>query len=271
MPKSERYTKGLETLRRIVGESGEKVVDDLNGICPELADYIVEFSFGDIYSRPGLEPSLKAIAAVAALTAMGTAKPQLKVHIQGALSSGCTVSEVKETIVQMAVYSGFPSALNGISALSETLAERKAKGIVDAAGLPPTEPAKKHDRSAVGVKELSMLDPRRADVLKRLYGEFAPEISRFILEFAYGDVHSRDNLTKKQRQTATIAALTALGNAEPQLKFHIKGGLNSGLSVDEVKEIILLMLVVAGFPAAINAMNLLKEIVEKRMKKKGRD
>ena len=71
---------------------------------------MIEFPFGDIYSRPGLDLRSREIAVVAALTAMGNAAPQLKVHIQGALNVGVSRTEIVETIMQMAVYAGFPAA-----------------------------------------------------------------------------------------------------------------------------------------------------------------
>ncbi len=117
-----RYERGLEKLREIDGEIGERIVDSLAGIAPDFARYLVEFPFGDIYSRPGLDLRSREIAVVAALTAMGNAAPQLKVHIQAALNVGVTREEVVETIMQMAVYAGFPAALNGLMAAKEVFA-----------------------------------------------------------------------------------------------------------------------------------------------------
>ncbi len=117
-----RYERGLEKLREIDGEIGERIVDSLAGIAPDFARYLVEFPFGDIYSRPGLDLRSREIAVVAALTAMGNAAPQLKVHIQAALNVGVTRDEIVETIMQMAVYAGFPAALNGLNAAKEVFA-----------------------------------------------------------------------------------------------------------------------------------------------------
>jgi 4-carboxymuconolactone decarboxylase len=118
-----RYERGLAKLREIDGEIGERVVESLAGIAPDFARYLVEFPFGDIYSRPGLDLRSREIAVVAALTAMGNATPQLKVHIQAALNVGVTREEVVETIMQMAVYAGFPAALNGLMAAKEVFAQ----------------------------------------------------------------------------------------------------------------------------------------------------
>jgi 4-carboxymuconolactone decarboxylase len=122
--KVDRYQQGLQKLAEIDGDAGERVIASLQEIAPDLARYIIEFPFGDIYSRPGLDLKSREIATIAALTALGNAQPQLKVHIHGALNVGCTREEVVEVLIQMAVYAGFPAALNGISAAKEVFADR---------------------------------------------------------------------------------------------------------------------------------------------------
>lgn len=119
MNKENRYERGLEKLREIDGEAGERVLDSLSDIAPDFARYLIEFPFGDIYCRPGLDLKSREIAVVAALTAMGNAAPQLKVHIQGAVNVGVSREEIVETIMQMAIYAGFPAALNGLTVAKE--------------------------------------------------------------------------------------------------------------------------------------------------------
>jgi 4-carboxymuconolactone decarboxylase len=119
-----RYDRGLQALRTIDGEAGEKVIAALAGIAPDFAPLLVSYAFGDIYSRPGLDLRMRQVATVAALTAMGTAAPQLKVHIGAALNVGLTRDEIIEVIVQMSVYAGFPAALNGLFAAKEVFAAR---------------------------------------------------------------------------------------------------------------------------------------------------
>lgn len=119
-----RYQRGLAKLKEIDGEAGERVVESLAGIAPDFARYLVEFPFGDIYSRPGLDLKSREIAVVAALTALGNADPQLKVHVHGALNVGASRTEIVETIMQMAVYAGFPAALNGLAVAREVFEQR---------------------------------------------------------------------------------------------------------------------------------------------------
>lgn len=122
----QRFDRGWEKLREVDGSAGEKVVAALADICPDLGRYIVEFGFGDVYSRPGLSLQQRELATVAALTALGNASPQLKVHIAAALHVGLTRQEIIETIVQMSLYAGFPAALNGMFAAKEVFAELDA-------------------------------------------------------------------------------------------------------------------------------------------------
>jgi 4-carboxymuconolactone decarboxylase len=124
MKNESRYERGLAKLREIDGKAGEHVLESLDGIAPDFARYLIEFPFGDIYCRPGLDLKSREIAVVAALTALGNAAPQLKVHIQGALNVGVTRTEIVETIMQMAVYAGFPAALNGLAAAKEVFAQQ---------------------------------------------------------------------------------------------------------------------------------------------------
>lgn len=119
-----RLERGKRALAEIDGETGQKVVAALADIAPDFATYLIEFPFGDIYSRPGLNPRDREIATIAALTAMGNAAPQLKVHIEAGLNVGLTRDEITEILMQMAVYAGFPAALNGLFAAKEVFAAR---------------------------------------------------------------------------------------------------------------------------------------------------
>jgi 4-carboxymuconolactone decarboxylase len=120
-----RFERGLERLKEIDGAAGERVLESLADICPDLGRYIVEFGFGDVYSRPGLDLKQREIATIAALTALGTATPQLKVHIAAGLNVGLSREEIVETIVQMSLYAGFPAALNGMFAAQEVFAQHE--------------------------------------------------------------------------------------------------------------------------------------------------
>ena len=132
---AQRYNAGLAMLRQVDGRGGDEVLECVRAISPDFARYLVEFPFGDIYSRPGLDLKSRELAVVAALTAMGNAAPQLRVHIAAALHVGCTREELLEVIMQMAVYAGFPAALNGLFAAKEIFdGQDRREGAAAAAG-----------------------------------------------------------------------------------------------------------------------------------------
>ncbi|ARP92858.1 carboxymuconolactone decarboxylase [Bordetella genomosp. 9] len=120
---SERYECGLKQLHAVDGEAGIRVIESLREAFPDVAAYVVEFAFGDIYSRPGLGLRERELAVVAALCALGNAAPQLKVHLHAALHVGCTPEEIVEVVMQMVIYAGFPAALNGLAAVREVFGE----------------------------------------------------------------------------------------------------------------------------------------------------
>lgn len=252
---SERFDRGLSKLKEIDGEAGEVVIESLSGIAPDLGNLIIEFSFGDIYSRDGTTLKQKEIAVVAALTAMGNAAPQLKVHINGALNVGCSIEELVEVIIQMSSYSGFPSSLNAINVLKEVIADRNTT-------FKPINDIKKENRFLIGKEWLSKLKKEQADILKDNLDDIAPDMVEYVVAYGYGDIYSRENLDIKLRQIATIAALVAMGTAEPQLNFHINAGLDVGLTKEEIIETIILMCVYAGFPAALNGIAVAKDVFE---------
>lgn len=118
-----RFERGKARLAEVDGAAGEEVVAPLG----DLGRYIVEFAFGDIYSRDGLSLRDRELATVSALTAMGGREPQLKVHVRAALNVGLTRDEIEETILQTVPYAGFPTAINAMNALKEVLGETGQK------------------------------------------------------------------------------------------------------------------------------------------------
>ena len=117
--KSQRFKDGWEKLKEVDGNAGENVIKSLKDIAPDFADLLIEFPFGDIYTRDKLDLKSREIATIAALTVIGNAAPQLEVHIHAGLNVGCSKEEIIEVIMQMSVYGGFPCALNGLFVAKE--------------------------------------------------------------------------------------------------------------------------------------------------------
>ena len=122
---NERLERGMEMLGRVDGEQGDKVMESLADIAPEFGRLMLEYGFGDIYSRPGLSLKGRELITIAALAAKGACEPQLKVHIHGALNVGWTREEIVEAFMQISVYAGFPAALNAIFAAKAVFGERE--------------------------------------------------------------------------------------------------------------------------------------------------
>ena len=123
----QRYIRGMERFREVDGKGGEKAVKDLEELVPEIQRYIVEYPFGDIYSRPGLDLRTRELAAIASLVSIGDCEPQLRVHIHAGLNVGATRGEIIEVILQMTVYTGFPRALNALYTAKDVFEKRALK------------------------------------------------------------------------------------------------------------------------------------------------
>lgn len=122
-PAEDRYARGIALLQEVDGPAGPRIVDSLADVAPDLGRFVVEYVFGDVYARTGLDLPTRELATVAMCTALGTAAPQLRVHIRGFLNVGGTRAEIVALITQLAGYAGFPAALNGIAAAREIFAE----------------------------------------------------------------------------------------------------------------------------------------------------
>ena len=119
---SDRFDRGVRQLEAVDRGQVRRIVAGLRDIAPDFARYLVEFPFGDIYARPGLDLRAREIAALAALTVLGTAPDQLKAHVQAARNVGVSREEIVEVIMQMVIYAGFPASLNALAVAREAFA-----------------------------------------------------------------------------------------------------------------------------------------------------
>lgn len=127
-----RFAAGKKVLDAIDGEAGQKVIDSLTDIAPELGHQIVAWGFGDIYARPDLQPAQRQLVTLGALTALGGCEAQLEVHIGAALNVGITPQEITETFLHASVYCGFPRALNAVAVARKVFTERDLMPIAPA-------------------------------------------------------------------------------------------------------------------------------------------
>jgi len=184
-----------------------------------------------------LSAGQRSIVAISALTAKGDLE-KLNKTVHSGLDVGLTVNEIKEVIVQLYAYCGFPRSLNGLNTLMAVLEERKKKGIKDNVGReasPITNTGSKYER---GKKNLETLTGRAETGPSTGYAAFSPEIDVFLKEHLFADIFERDVLSFKDREITTISALISLGGVEPQLKGHMGIGLNVGLTKSQLEQIL---------------------------------
>lgn len=253
------YQSGLDCLRRIEATDKPSIIDAMSEIAPDLARLAISFVYGEIYPRSHLILKDRQLVTVAALAALGNARPQLKFHIAGALNVGCSATEIIELMMHLVVYAGFPAGLNGVFAAKEVFQERGV--MFDPA--PQTSPAQ-DARFRRGWDALSRIDGHAGEQVISALNDLAPDLGRFIIEFGFGDIYTRPGMNLLQRELVTVGALTALGTATPQLKVHVHGLLNVGGTREQLVEAVIHVAAYAGFPAAINAMSAAKEVLDER-------
>lgn len=179
-----------------------------------------------------LDGKQQSIVTISAFTAKGDLAG-LQKSLHDGLDAGLTVNEIKEVIVQLYAYTGFPRSLNALQTFMDVLTERAGKGIHDPVGKEPSPlPAGKNRlQFGTGMQTKLVGQPVKGDVFR-----FAPVVDRFLKEHLFGDIFGRDNLDWKTRELATIAALAALGGAENQLRSHFGVGLYNGLTEAQLTE-----------------------------------
>ena len=217
-------------------------------------------------NNQNLTPKEQSIVAISALTAKGDI-PQLKTNLATGLDDGLTISEIKEELVQLYAYCGFPRSLNGINAFMAVLDERKAKGINDPEGR-EASPVNITDKYASGKKNLQTLTGIEETGPKKGANGFAPLIDTFLKEHLFADIFNRDILSYKQRELITISALATISGVEPQLQAHIGMGMNTGLTEEQLKEAFALIGNTIGSKEGESAAAILEKVVAARNEKK---
>lgn len=258
MPRQARED-GLRLLRTIENVEEPSIIAALRDVAPDLAELAISFAYGQVYPRDGLTLLQRQTATVAMLAAMGGLEPQLKFHMRGALNVGASVAQLVEVMIHLVVYAGFPTALNGVAALRSILTAQEL-----GAAAPEQHGAQQQSRYDAGLAALEAVDGSAGEKVISSLAAVAPDLGRFIIEFAFGDVYTRQGMDLHTRELVTVAALAAMGNARPQLKVHTHGFLNVGGSREQLVEVAIQTAPYAGFPRAINAVLAIQEVLEER-------
>jgi len=203
------------------------------------------------------------IIPIAAYAANGDLQ-QLKSALNEGLDAGLTITEIKEVIVHLYAYCGFPRSIRGLQTFMEVLDERKAKGITDEKGAdasPVNDDLTKYER---GKKNLEELIGRPLNGPQRGYAAFAPVIEIFLKEHLFADIFDRDVLTFAERELVTVSVLSSIGGVEPMLRSHLSICLNVGYTPEQLNEYVGIIKKRIGKKEAKDAQEVLDEVVKNR-------
>ena len=223
---------------------------------------IVNLSEAQTVKSEGLSARQKGIVPIAAFTASGDLQ-KLNTAFNEGLDAGLTVNEIKEVLIQMYAYAGFPRSLNGIAAFMGVLEERGKKGIKNEIGKEPSPLPANKSSIELGTENQTRLVGR--PVTGAIY-TFAPAIDQFLKGHLFGDIFGRDNLDFQSREIATIAALANMTGVNSQLQSHFNVGINVGLTEAQMRSLISVLEARVGKKEADNANEILSKVLSNRAK-----
>jgi alkylhydroperoxidase/carboxymuconolactone decarboxylase family protein YurZ len=210
-----------------------------------------------------LSAKQRSIIPIAALTANGE-MAKLRTALHDGLDAGLTVNEIKEILVRMYAYAGFPRSLNGITTFMAVMDERHAKGIKDEMGKEASPVPADLNKDAYGAKVRARLAGRDVIPPPSGYQLFTPVIDTFLKEHLFADIFARDTLDDQHRELATIAALASMTGTAGQLQFHLGAAMHTGLTDAQMKDFIAVLTSKVGTKEAESASEILAEVLRNR-------
>lgn len=220
-----------------------------------------------VNARTGTNQSLtaqqRAIVRIAAITGKGDLE-KLKTELNAGLEAGLTVNQIKEVIVHVYAYAGFPRSIRGLQTFMSVLDERKTKSINDVMGAeasPIEDERSKYDRGKAILEELTGVSETGP---KTGYSAFAPTIEIFLKEHLFADIFERDVLSYTERELATVSVLSSIGGVEPMLRSHLNLCLNVGLTPDQLQQLVDVIKKAVGRKEAQAAQKILDEILNSK-------
>ena len=203
-----------------------------------------------------LDKRLQSVVTISAFTAKGDLE-NLKSSLNAGLDSNLTINEIKELLIQLYAYTGFPRSLNAINTFMSVLETRKSQGIEDEIGTgPETLPVDK-SRFELGdeIQQTLIGAPAKAPAF-----EFVPTIDVFLKEHLFADIFCRGVLDFQTRELVTIAALASLGGVSAQLRSHVKIGLNVGLTADQLTDLVTVLSTAVGTAESNNLQDVIDNL-----------
>ena len=200
------------------------------------------------------------IIPIAAFTAKGDME-RLEKALNAGIDVGLSVNEIKEILVQLYAYAGFPRSLNALNTFKTVLERREQKGIHDTLGKEATPLSKEMDKDAYGAQVRAELLGQKSIPEPSGYQLFSPIIDTFLKEHLFADIFARDVLSHQERELVTISALASMQGVNPELAFHLKVAMNTGLSKENMHEFIAVLQKKVGSQESLNAQEVLNTIL----------
>jgi 4-carboxymuconolactone decarboxylase len=263
----DRYDQGLRAFAQVMPVEASTYLAPFEAVSPELAQWTIEFGFGDILAREHLEAWLRHMVVAVMLATLGNREDALGLHLRAAMNAGATREQIVEALMQISVYAGFPAALNafGVASTAFDLAEKATPTAPEVAAKTTVSESNALRRQR-GLAALAATSAGSGDAVVRSFDDVAPEIGQMIVDHSYGDVFHREGLDRRTRELTACAALAGCGSkaCETPLRVHIDAALNVGATREEIIETLLNMVCYFGFPAAQSAMRIAGEEFKKR-------
>jgi alkylhydroperoxidase/carboxymuconolactone decarboxylase family protein YurZ len=210
-----------------------------------------------------LSAKQRAIIPIAAFTAAGD-QERLKTALAEGLEAGLTVNEIKEILVQMYAYAGFPRSLSGIQTFMALMDERQARGIKDTAGRDAAPLPTGLNRDEYGARVRARLAGQGVIPPPAGYQLFTPVIDTFLKEHLFADIFARDVLDHRSRELATNAALASITGTRSQLQYHLGAALNVGLTEAEMRDFVSVLAAEVGERESEGAAKVLTAVLTSR-------
>ncbi len=202
-----------------------------------------------------LSPKQQSIVVISSLTAKGDLQ-KLQLALSTGLDAGMTVNEIKEVLVHLYAYCGFPRSIRGLQTLMSVLDERKKKGITDKMGKEASPITSREPKYERGKKVLEQLSGQPETGPKRGYAAFSPEIDMFLKEHLFADIF--------ERELTTISVLTSIGGVEPMLQSHLGICLHVGLTQPQLSQAMSLIEINLGKTEAEAGRTILMQVAASR-------
>ncbi|MEO1200622.1 MAG: carboxymuconolactone decarboxylase family protein [Pseudomonadota bacterium] len=242
---SDRYEVGLAFLRQIGGENYDGTINAIAETSPDFARFVVEYPYGDVLSRPQLDIVTREAVTVASLMVQGSYPLPINYHLNGFLNVGGSPEALVELCFLAIACLGFPASIDTIGLIRGTFKDRE----ISFDPIPATDDDGT-ERRLQGLRNLAMHGEDGIAKVEELT-RTSPVFAQLFVEFAHGEILTRDGLDAKSKHLSLLSMLAGMGNQHDWLRDHTLTALRQGVTRDEIVEAMIQLSVYSGFPAAI--------------------